>query len=199
MKRAALIFLALVLGGVLVYFVSNIVSGNVHWSHDEVTPVIATSTATQSDSQPLPVDRPEEPAVPLTQTYTNSRYRFSVKMPADFRANELAPDENGARAILLQNTKGDGVQILVTPDTSKQTTLTIDDVRDAIPDMRVVDAQIVEIGTGGTGVAFKSDNEAFRRNSREVWFYFNGNLYQISTYYYLDPLLQSMFGTWKFY
>jgi hypothetical protein len=39
-----------------------------------------------------------------------------------------------------------------------------------------------------------------RRDAREACrSYFPGNLYQISTYARLDPLLQAMFGTWKFF
>jgi hypothetical protein len=120
-------------------------------------------------------------------------------MPADFVAQELEPDERGGRAITLQNARGDGVQIYVTPDNSGNTSLTADDVRTAIPDMKIDGAQDVAIGEDGIGVAFKSDNDAFGGDSREVWFYFRGNLFQISTYARLDSLLKSMFGTWQFF
>jgi hypothetical protein len=140
-----------------------------------------------------------EPAPQLGPTYTNKKYRFSVQMPADYRVQELPVDENGGQAITLQNTKGDGVQIYITPDKSGAKSLSGDDVRISIPDMRVVDDQVVEIGETGKGVAFMSDNDAYHGASREVWFYFDGNLYQISTYARLDNLLKSMFGTWQFF
>jgi hypothetical protein len=139
-----------------------------------------------------------EPAPPLGPEYRNTKYRFSVQMPADFTAQELDVDENGGQAIVLQDAKGNGIQIYITPDTSGMSSLSADDVRASIPDMRVVDAQDVELGTE-KGVAFMSDNEAFGGASREVWFYFGGKLYQISTYARLDPLLRAMFGTWKFF
>ncbi|HWO07475.1 MAG TPA: hypothetical protein VNM40_02730, partial [Candidatus Paceibacterota bacterium] len=106
---------------------------------------------------------------------------------------------NGAKTILLQNSAGEGIQIYITPQPGAPNSLTAADVRASIPDMEVTNEQVVEIGTGNTGVAFISDNEAFGGASREVWFYFRGHLYQISTYAHLDPLLQAMFGTWKFF
>ena len=65
--------------------------------------------------------------------------------------------------------------------------------------MKVIDDQILEIGNNYKGVAFRSDNAAFDGDSREVWFVFKGNLFQISTYARLDPLLKAMFATWKFF
>jgi hypothetical protein len=120
-------------------------------------------------------------------------------MPEDFNAQELPFASDEAHTIVLQNSKGEGIQILVTPHQGDAKTLTADDVRSSIPDMQVTEEQEVEIGADYKGVAFKSDNDAFEGASREVWFFFRGNLYQISTYAYLDPLLKSMFGTWKFF
>ena len=136
---------------------------------------------------------------PLTKEYTNNTYRFSLSMPEDFSAQELPATDSGGMTVVLQDSKGNGIQILVTPYPDDLRSLTADDVRADIPDMKVTDEQSVEIGPDNTGVAFKSDNDAFGGASREVWFVFRGNLYQISTYARLDSLLQTMFGTWKFF
>lgn len=132
------------------------------------------------------------------ETYRNSRFGFSLALPEGFRAQELPRDERGGVAIVLQDARGDGIQIYVTPNVGDYTTLTAGDVRAAIPDMHVTDDMPVEIGEHNTGVAFMSDNDAFGGASREVWFYFGGNLFQISTYAHLDELLKAMFGTWQF-
>jgi hypothetical protein len=116
--------------------------------------------------------------------------------------------------ILLQDQKGDGIQILVTPYDDVKV-FTADMIRTAIPDMQISDVQTLEIGDPSTssgqvsykGVAFKSDNEAFGGDSREVWFVYpecnrgvcHPQLYQISTYARLDPLLKSLFATWEFF
>lgn len=161
-----------------------------------------TSAATTTTSPPVDPALPEvavEPAPALGKEYKNTTFRFSLSIPDGFVAHQFPPDENNATAITLQNLNGDGVQILVTPKKESSHVLTADDVRGSIPNMKVIDAQDVSIGSDYTGVAFKSDNQAFKGNSREVWFYFRGNLYQISTYARLDPLLKSIFSTWKFY
>lgn len=136
---------------------------------------------------------------PLTKKYTNAKFHFSVMMPEDFEAQELVADENGTVSVMLQDSLGTGIQILVSPQPSSQKTLSADDIRSSIPDMTVSEDQPVEIGNDYRGVAFRSNNEAFGGNSRDVWFIFKGNLYQISTYARLDPLLKSMFGTWQFF
>jgi hypothetical protein len=135
---------------------------------------------------------------PLKDEYRNREFNFSLQMPEGFRSQELPADENGARTVVLQNEKGEGIQIYITPYPDDLKVITADDVRAAIPDMKVSEEQAVQIGANYQGVAFKSDNEAFAGDSREVWFVFRSNLYQISTYSRLDGLLQAMFGTWKF-
>lgn len=135
---------------------------------------------------------------PLAGEYRNREFGFSLQMPERFRAQELPADGNGGRTILLQNDSSDGIQIYITPYGDNVNVLSAADVRAAIPDMQVSDEQAVQIGANHTGVAFKSDSTAFNGESREVWFVFRGNLYQISTYARLDGLLQAMFATWKF-
>ena len=177
------------------YFHTGPVGTSLSASAAGARPLTAQEQTTMSDVMSKVV---EESAPPLGTTYTNKTHKFSVQIPEGFTSQELAVDENGGTAIVLQDQKGNGVQIYITPDKSGAASLSADDVRASLPEMRVVDAQDVELGTE-KGVAFMSDNDAFSGASREVWFYFHGNLYQISTYARLDPLLQSMFGTWKFY
>jgi hypothetical protein len=147
-----------------------------------------------------PTQAPEAPyTLPeLTKPYSNSDYRFSFMLPTDFTAQEMPQDENGARTFLFQNDRGEGIQIVITPFDEDIATLTKERIQQDIPDLKITDEQPVEIGQNHTGLAFKSDNEAFGGASREVWFVFRGNLYQISTYERLDSLLQAIFGTWQF-
>jgi hypothetical protein len=49
-----------------------------------------------------------------------------------------------------------------------------------------------------SGLAFVSDNEAFGGRSREVWFVYDGYLYQISTYLGMDQLVQNVLASWTF-
>jgi hypothetical protein len=120
-------------------------------------------------------------------------------MPEGFSAQELEKNADGASTILIQNKSGEGIQILVTPFPEDTKVLTADQIRQDIPDMQVRQPEEVAIGAQYKGVAFLSDNEAFENASREVWFVFRGNLYQISTYERLDTLLKAIFATWKFF
>ena len=139
----------------------------------------------------------------LTQAYSNTAYRFSLKMPADFAESDTQDPDTNATTIVLQNQTGDGVQIVVSPFSDDPQdgsgyTLTKERILQDVPDLAISNEQPVTVGTNYTGLAFKSNNDAFGGDSREVWFVFRGNLYQISTYARLDPLLQKMFGTWSF-
>lgn len=134
---------------------------------------------------------------PLAGTYTNAKYHFSLALPEGFTAGEL-PGADGADTVILQNKKGDGIQIIIRPFGEDLHVLTRDRIHQDIPDMKISDVENVTIGPTYTGVAFISDNEAFGGSSREVWFVFRGNLYQVSTYARLDGLLKAMFATWKF-
>ena len=97
----------------------------------------------------------------------------------------------------MQNaSKRQGFQIFISP-VDEDIVFTKERILQDIPDITVKDPQPVNIGTTGQGIAFLSDNETFG-SSREVWFTFNGYLYQISTYESLDNLLQTMFQTWEF-
>ncbi len=134
----------------------------------------------------------------LTKAYANDTYQFSLSMPDGFTVHESPADEDGITTILLQNESGDGIQIRVTPGASGARTLSADDIRAAIPDLTIEHPEPVALGTEYEGVAFLSDNDAFDGASREVWFYFRGNLYQISTYARLDGLMKAVFSTWTF-
>ena len=139
----------------------------------------------------------------LTKEYSNKEYKFSLMMPQDFVTRETNID--GYTTIVFENSRGEGIQIYVSEfDESLIKTEKGVKIFDAsyiqknIQDMKIIDAQHIEVGSGYRGVAFKSDNEAFDSASREVWFVFQGNLYQISTYERFDELLKEMFVTWKF-
>ncbi len=153
--------------------------------------------ASQNSSALPPVDYS---TVLLTKPYQNDQFNFSLSMPGNFEARQLEADENGATTILVESTdRADGVQIIVSPFDEEITALTKERIEQDVPDLVITDPQILEIGDNSTGLAFKSDNEAFDGASREVWFVFRGHLYQISTYDRLDPLLKKIFSTWKFF
>ena len=134
---------------------------------------------------------------PLGETYRNDKYQFSLTLPEGFKANEFT-ESNGVETIVLEDNAANGIQISVSPFDEDLRELTPDMILEDIPDLAITDPQPVEIGQTHQGLAFLSDNGAFDGSSREVWFVFNGHLYQISTYAHLDELLRTMFTTWRF-
>lgn len=132
---------------------------------------------------------------PLAERYSNPAHRFALTMPAGFTVREST--DGVVDTIVFENEKAEGIQVTVSPYEDVKV-ITADDIRRDIPDMAVDEAQPVEIGANHTGVAFKSDNASFDGASREVWFVFQGELYQISTYDRFDGLLRAMFATWQF-
>lgn len=149
-------------------------------------------------------EQEREPYVvpPLGETYTNDEYRFSVILPEGFGARS-GENEFGGDTVVLEDDSANGVQIIISPfdeaPEGKGYVLTAERITQDLPDMTIADTQSVEVGENNKGIAFKSDNPAFDGASREVWFVFRGNLYQISTYERLDELLKTMFGTWRFF
>lgn len=127
--------------------------------------------------------------------YENADFMFSVTLPAGYSAREITNDDS--RTVLFENSKGDGVQIVVTPFDDIRV-VTEEMIKKDIPDIKMSDVQPVEIGTSNKGIAFISDNAEFGGSAREIWFVFKANLYQISTYSRLDPVLKSIFATWQF-
>jgi hypothetical protein len=132
----------------------------------------------------------------LTKSYTNDTYRFSLMMPADFAATAGTEiDPNASTTVLLQNRAGDGVQILISPWDEPTSALTAERVTQDTG-LTVTNAKPIAI-PGGVGLSFNSDNDAFDGASSDIWFVHDGNVYELTTYARLDPLLHAMFATWR--
>ncbi len=155
---------------------------------------VATSTQVQAE-QATPA---EIASYTYTETYIHPAGDFSFMYPKGFTVTK-APSDVG-ETLVVQNTtnKSVGVQILITPFSGNDIDITADMIHDSLPDLAISQPQPIDIGPSRKGLAFISDNPAYNGSSREVWFVFGGHLYQISTYSYLDPVLKSIFATWKF-
>lgn len=170
------------------------------WTHP-VTPVQNSPiniTNAFASASPSPADTIAAPASTFTHTYTNKKYSLSFGYPDGYSVRSTPNADGGGDTILIQNdTTKKGVQILITPYDDADANITEKKIETDIPDMKVSDPQPVPVGRN-QGLAFISDNGAFDGNSREVWFVFKGNLYQISTYASYDDFVKTLFSTWKF-
>jgi hypothetical protein len=110
-------------------------------------------------------------SIPHSNTYTNSTYRFSLAMPADFTATE-GTESDASTTLLLQNRAGDGGQILISPWDEPAAALTPERITKSTG-LTVTDPQPINI-SGTTGLTFKSDNPAFDGWTSEAWFVARG-------------------------
>ncbi len=139
----------------------------------------------------------------LNHMYQDSTYHFLINYPDGYTVSNVDDPTAGGNTVLIQDnaTNDDGgIQIFISPYTDSDTDITPDFIAQNAPDVAVNDSQEVDMSAGGgKGLAFESNNAAFGGASREVWFIYHGNLYQISTYLQYGNLLQKIMGTWKFF
>lgn len=132
------------------------------------------------------------------QEYKDAKHSFSFLYPKGYTSS-LTSDPDGNDIIVIEDSeKKTGFQVTVSPFDETESNLTVERIHQDIPDLSIREPQEVLVGANGKGIAFLSDNGNYDGNSREVWFVYKGFLYQISTYASLDPLLKSVFSTWKF-
>jgi len=132
----------------------------------------------------------------LTQEYVHPEYNFAFKYPEGYTVNSTVAE--GAEMLIMQNSKGQGFQMSITPIEEDVTEVTIDMVKRDLPDLEVREPQDLLVGANGKGVAFLSNDPIFEGNSREIWFVHNKVFYQISTYAKFDTLMKNIFATWEF-
>ena len=177
--------------------------------------IYLNSRLTSSDTVPeIAQVRPAQfaPAL-LTELYSDLKYNFSFRYPAGYTATTFPdPQNESAYMIVVQkiaeptssSTKpviSPGFQMRVAPIDEDISVLTVERIRQDLPDLVINNPQEVILGdaaAAGKGVAFTGDDPAFGGASREVWFIFNHNLYQIRTYAVYDPLVQAVLSSWEF-
>jgi hypothetical protein len=133
-----------------------------------------------------------------SKVYKSEALDFSFRYPNDLNVSSVVNE--GVTVVIVQNPeKAQGIQIMVSEFDEAGSVLTVERIKQDIPDLKITDPQTLLLGAStGQGVAFLSDNQDFAGNSREVWFVYKNHLYQISTYARLDTLLQSILVTWEF-
>lgn len=148
----------------------------------------------------------------LTEIYSNEKYNFSFKYPSGYKVTMFPdPQDDAADIILVQQDTvsgesssgldSSGFQLRVSPIDEDINFLSVERIKKDLPDFVIKDPQEVILGDearAGKGVAFKSDSQDFGGESREVWFIFNKNLYQIRTYLTYDNLVQAVLSSWEF-
>jgi hypothetical protein len=67
-----------------------------------------------------------------------------------------------------------------------------------IPDIALKDPQMFTLDGKARGTMFSSNDPAFNGASKEVWFVYKRDVYQVSSYLTYDELVKQILGTWRF-
>jgi hypothetical protein len=120
---------------------------------------------------------------------------FSFNYPAGFSLN-LLPDEDGGEVILVQNQDRTlGFQIFSLPFDEKGP-LTQERIQRDVPDIVMAQVAPISISGNDSGITFVSNDTGIE--NREVWFIYEGRLYQILTSVNTQNLLEEVLNTWRF-
>lgn len=128
----------------------------------------------------------------MSETYTNSKYGFSFSHPKELNISEFT--EGKIDVILVKDETGDGFQIYITPF-DEQGPITKERILKDIPDMQISNDKEIFID-GESALSFKSKDTSLE--TFEIWFVYNGYLYQISSFASFRNKLEEIIKTWRF-
>ena len=128
------------------------------------------------------------------QTYTHQRLGFSFEFPEGFKVGEFGEGIEGEEQILVQKNNV-GFQLKITPF-EEDIILTEQRIKEDIPDIVIKEPLQIKVGEA-IALAFLSESESLGQ-TREVWWVYKGNLYQITTYTEFDETMVAILETWKF-
>ena len=131
-----------------------------------------------------------------TERYTNTTYGFSLEYPKGYKVGVF--EEVGGKVILIQNPQDrEGFQIYVAPF-DEPGPITPERIKLDLPDLRIDEPQRVVVGGGNIeALIFRGESEEFGE-SREVWFVYGDNLYQVTTHADLDHFIGPIMESWRF-
>ena len=132
-----------------------------------------------------------------TKKYENTLYGFSFNYPAGFTIREFS--EEGRISLIIQNEETSQIfQIYITPFNDKNFEVTSERIKRDIPDLPFSNSADVAVGGKANGVAFFSENEAFKGKTAEVWFA-DGKIFFQTTASAKDArLLEEIVKSWRF-
>lgn len=130
--------------------------------------------------------------------YTNDDYDFLLRYPDTLSVSEFK--EGAATVVLIQEpSSARGFQIFISAWDEGVESLTAERIGRDLPDLIMREAQKARIGTGEgyPAVLFKSKNKGVGE-TREVWFAYGDNLYQVRAPLSFDTELSWVMSTWTF-
>jgi len=148
-----------------------------------------------------------DPSVPLregaivqvdeaTAQYTNDQYGFSLQYPKALSIAQFN-EGNDSATIVFQNKKEEkGFQIFITPYVGDS--ITPERIKSDIPSGVVEDPVEVLIGNNSIRALHFRSVAPIIGDSSEVWFIYEGNLYEVTAYAGLDSWMAEILRTFEF-
>ena len=130
--------------------------------------------------------------------YTNDDYNFLLRYPDTLSVSEFK--DSGATVVLIQESgSARGFQIFISAWDEGVESLTAERIERDLPGlvMREVEKVRIGISEGYPAVLFQSENDGIGE-TREVWFVYNDNLYQVRAPLSYDTELSWVMSTWTF-
>lgn len=130
-----------------------------------------------------------------TLQYKNNRYRFSLFYPQELTVQEFE-EGGGASSITFEDVSGGkGFQIFIVPYAENQ--VSKERFEKDVPSG--VRSELREGIVGGAKAAFFYSKNDSLGDTREVWFIYDGFLYEVTTFRNLDLWLFEIIKTWRFF
>ena len=142
---------------------------------------------------------PKSSQVSEVPTYTDTDYGFFFAAPQGYSANSFSDVEDTKTILLGNDINKSALQVFVSAF-DEDIVLTVERISQEMSDLVVLDPQKISV-SDATGVSFRSTN-ALDTESREVWFVYKGNLYQISAPINKQTspeLFDAIIKTWKWH
>ncbi|MBD3282063.1 MAG: hypothetical protein GF387_00400 [Candidatus Portnoybacteria bacterium] len=133
---------------------------------------------------------------PERKLYIDSQYNFSFQYPSSFVINKFQEAENTSTILVQEKETKKSFQIFISYF-DEPGPLTKERILKDLPDLKIENPQQRVLKNGIVALIFFSEESSIGK-TREIWFVYKDNLYQISTYKELDQLTAQMLQTWEF-
>ena len=127
--------------------------------------------------------------------FVDTVYGFSVEYPRELEYQVFDEEAGGESIVFQKPDERIGFQIFISLFQDEQISTSY--IQEFLPSAVIEDPQEIIIGEDIRGVIFWSSDARIGR-TREVWFPYNGYLYQVTTYEYLDSWLAEIMSSWRF-
>ncbi len=127
--------------------------------------------------------------------YVSTDSAYTLTTPVDFTSTALSQDDGSETVLFVGSTATRNFQMYIS-DYASDELITPQVIQKNIPDLLVEKPETIAVD-GAQGVAFISGPKDGTLRTREIWFAYNGKLYQITTFKEFDDQMVDILSTWK--